>query len=208
VPASGTIDLDNAVVVDGPFNNDPTNDGDDETITVVDLAAVTIVKTATTFTPTVNGNPVAGGQVTYTLQVTNTGPSEARDVMVTDLIPADFALISMTGTGWETVSANTVRYIGDLPVGAAAPITVVGTIASNYAAGLTAGQTRDLDNTAVVEWTDGEGPKDHEDDETVEVEPSADLALVKTPDVTEAIAGEEITYTIEVTNNGLSAADG
>src|SRR5690606_13378009 len=136
----------------------------------------------------------------YTLQVNNAGPSVARDVVVTDHLPTGFTITSMSGTNWIQTSANVLRYDGELAVGNAEPITVVGTISSDYAVGVTAGDTRDLENIAEVTWTDGDGPESDEDDETVEVEPSADLELIKTPNVTEAIAGEEITYTIVVNN--------
>ena len=40
-------------------------------------------------------NPVvAGGQVTYTVTVSNDGPSTARDVTITDTLPAGFAYVA------------------------------------------------------------------------------------------------------------------
>ena len=49
-------------------------------------------------TKTASANPVAGGQITYTLVASNNGPSNATAVVVNDPIPAGQSVISATST--------------------------------------------------------------------------------------------------------------
>jgi uncharacterized repeat protein (TIGR01451 family) len=62
-------------------------------------------------------NPdVIGSDVTYIITVTNGGPSTATDVTATDVLPAGFALLSMSAsTGTSTNISGTITWnIGDL----------------------------------------------------------------------------------------------
>jgi uncharacterized repeat protein (TIGR01451 family)/uncharacterized delta-60 repeat protein len=76
-------------------------------------------------------NPaLAGGDVTYIITVTNGGPSTATDVTATDVLPAGFALLSMSAsTGTSTNSSGTITWnIGDLiasPGGTGPTLTLV-----------------------------------------------------------------------------------
>ncbi len=42
----------------------------------------------------------AGSPITWTLQVTNDGPSTADGVSVSDLLPTGVTVVSVSGTGW------------------------------------------------------------------------------------------------------------
>jgi uncharacterized repeat protein (TIGR01451 family) len=87
-------------------------------------------------------NTTVGGSITYTIKVTNAGPSAAGNVTVSDPLPANVSLVSSTATqgsctGSSTVSCN----LGTLESGASATLTL--TVTAN-AAGTAA-------NTASVE---------------------------------------------------------
>ena len=77
---------------------------------------------------TQSGAPAAictGQPITYTLQVSNAGPSTASDVSVTDTLPAGAALVSASGTGWSCSGTTTVTCTRpSLASGAAPAITV------------------------------------------------------------------------------------
>ena len=69
---------------------DPTpgnNDGSASTLVVSDLADLTVTKSV------VNPNPPPGGLLTYTITVTNHGPSATTDTVVFAMFGADFALL-------------------------------------------------------------------------------------------------------------------
>ena len=72
----------------------------DEAMAAADLA---ITNTMTTI------EPVAGGNITYSLLVTNNGPSAATDVVVLDPMPTGFTLVSAGGDGWTCTGTTTVR---------------------------------------------------------------------------------------------------
>lgn len=72
----------------------------DQAMAAADLA---ITNTMTT------GEPVAGGNVTYSLVVTNIGPSAATDIVVLDPMPTGFTLVSAGGDGWTCTGTTTVR---------------------------------------------------------------------------------------------------
>ncbi len=77
---------------------------------------------------TQSGAPAAictGQPITYTLQVSNAGPSTASDVSVTDTLPAGASLVSASGTGWSCSGTTTVTCTRpSLASGAAPAITV------------------------------------------------------------------------------------
>jgi uncharacterized repeat protein (TIGR01451 family) len=92
------------------------------------VANLTVSK-AQSFVTVVTGTVPPGGTITYTVQVTNAGPSSASAVTVTDNLPAGLTFVSATGAGWScSFSAPTVSCTRPtLSVGAAPAIQIVAT---------------------------------------------------------------------------------
>jgi uncharacterized repeat protein (TIGR01451 family) len=91
--------------------------------------------------------PVAFGSnpITFTLAVTNNGPSSANTVSVVDTLPAGSTFVSASGTGWvcNNVSGTVTCTVASLPLGAAPVINLT----FNAPPVVTAGT---LSNTATV----------------------------------------------------------
>lgn len=92
-------------------------------------ADLAIVKSAGVVDPDV---VFAGGPVHYTLAVTNSGPTAATSVTVTDVLPAGFGFVSASGSGWTCgfASGTVTCTTPSLGVGAASPIALVVTAPS------------------------------------------------------------------------------
>ncbi len=171
-------------------NNTATASG-----TLTAEADLSIVKT---FAPSA---PIAGENVTYTLTVHNDGPSEAREVRVTD--PLDPAVTFVEATpqqGTCAVAAHTLGCVlGTLAPGDTTTVSVVVRIA--------AGATAVVQNSAsVTSVTPDPDPTDNVDSTSFNPQIIADLAVTKTASAPQVPAGGVVTYTIEVTNNGASDA--
>ncbi|MFK4788886.1 hypothetical protein [Microbacterium sp. ZW T5_56] len=173
-------------------------------VTVAAEADLSVVKTANAESAT------AGEEFSWTIAVTNHGPSvshaDAGDpITITDLLPAGVSFVSAAGDGW-TCDVNLVGLLvcqltADLPVGAAAPITVTGLVASEV--------TADMVNTAMVAPGLTLQPAENtQPDSSTVTTPTlaiADLSIVKT--VLESFtAGSEGAYRFVVNNAGPSDA--
>ncbi len=182
----------NTATVQSPTNDpDPDNNTDTDAVEVDTQADVAIVKT--------HGGPVrVGDELTFTLQVRNTGPSEARDVVVTDSVPAALELLGAQGAGWTcTVQVQDLDCALDDPLAPdtdAEPIEVtVRVLAAAYPS---------VDNTAVVDTsTTDADPDNNTDTDTVVVPALSDLAIAKSHTGSVQV-GDRLTYRVEVTNNG------
>ncbi len=187
---SATVDSD----THDPDGSDNTSETETESSREVDIA---IDKTASAETV------VAGTSFTYTIVVTNAGPSDASDVSVSDVFPAgitatavttDFGICgnNMTGFGCSAASMAPTDVM---------TITVTAEIDESVANGTT------LTNTAYAVTADPDtNDANNNDSADVDVDTQADLSVEKTADVEDVIAGEPLTYTITVTNNGPSDA--
>ena len=150
---------------------------------------------------------VPGTAVTYTIVVTNNGPSAATNVVVADTFPATLTGVTWTSVGSAGVTGNdpsgggnindTVTFI---PVGGTVTYTVTATIAP--------AATGSLANTATINFADqfDPNPSNNSATDTTALDVQYDLSITKTDNQTTAIPGTTTTYTIVVTNAGLSAA--
>jgi uncharacterized repeat protein (TIGR01451 family) len=102
------------------------------------------ISKALSFPTAIAGTITPSAQLTYTILVTNNGPSPAANVVVTDVLPAGLTFVSASGSGWTcSFSAPTVTCTRPtLTVGAAQAIQIVAS------APVTPGLV--LTNTAVV----------------------------------------------------------
>ena len=140
---------------------------------------------------------VAGGANSYTLTVTNNGPSTATAVAINDPLPADLSGVTASSTGGPCmVAAGTVSCTAtQLTVGATDVVSIGATLAASHTGNLVntasvTSATADPDsanNTAT--FTSGTGPE-------------ADLSLTKTASSLNVTAGSTTTYTLTATITG------
>src|SRR6185295_5810454 len=89
---------------------------------------------------------VAGGPISWTLTVTNAGPSTAHGVVLTDPVPAGVLGVSATPTV-GTCDTTIACRLGDVPVGAVVTVVLRGTVDPAWTGG-------DIENRAAVTTVD------------------------------------------------------
>ena len=164
------------------------------TTTVQRSVALGIGKTATP-------NPaIAGSLIAYTVYITNTGPSLASNVQLTDTLPAGLTGITSSATGGLSCSGTTniTCSVSTLAVNGSATLTITGTVSAGTANGAT------LVNTAGV--TAAEVGTSQLAQTSTTVNRSVALAITKSASTASVVAGNPIVYTVRITNTGPSNA--
>ncbi len=181
----------NATVSSDTRDRDHSNDSASADVTVGPRADLSITKTAPATVP-------AGGEVTWTLKVTNQGPDDATGVTITDPLPAGVVFVSADSPCTQA-SGTVTCPVGALAAGASQTLTVKATAPVALA-------DRTLVNTATVKGDQGDAdPADDSASASTLVGPAADLAIAKQGPAT-AVAGGTITWQVVVTNKGPSIA--
>ncbi|MGX5820732.1 T9SS type B sorting domain-containing protein [Chitinophaga lutea] len=150
--------------------------------------------------------PTAGSKIQYTITLLNNGPSDAAGTVITDVVPSTISQVTWQATaqgGASITSANTgtgnnISLTGNIPAGSNNNIIiqVSGVIDPNFS-----GQ---LINTATATPAEPGVPAVSDDDVSI-ITKAVALTIKKSCPAT-AVAGEQISYVLDVTNNGPSNA--
>ncbi|WP_136466963.1 PKD domain-containing protein [Flagellimonas onchidii] len=182
-------------------NNIFENDQDSAGTTPIPTADLALDKTVD------NEFPDVGSNVTFTITLTNDGPSDATNVVVSDALPTGYIYLSDDSGG--TYSATTGLWnVGTIAGGSNAVLNV--TVQVN-----TSG---DYNNVAEVvsaiqldpDSTPGNGNpfEDDQDEQSVTPRSVTDISITKSADNLSPSVGEEIVFTVTVTNSGPNIATG
>ncbi len=194
-----------------PIPYGATSGGAGVSVTNVALAQLTGLQSTALCTPDVTlakshvGNFTRGLTATYTIPVSNISPygPTSGTVTVNDTLPLGLIPTSASGTGWSCgIASQTISCVDStvLPGNSSYPSIIV---TANVAP--TAPST--VTNTALV---GGGGEINLSNDSATDVAivvSVADLSVTNTASPDPVAAGNNITYTQVVTNNGPSAAD-
>ncbi|MEO7323292.1 MAG: hypothetical protein ABIW82_00525, partial [Dokdonella sp.] len=162
---------------------------DTVTVAVVSAADLAIIKTGP-------ANATAGQNVSYTLAVTNNGPSPATSVSLADPTPAGLGFVSASAP----CAGGFPCALGTLANGASVNVTVTFSVP--------AGATGSITNTATVTSpTLDPTPGDNSSTVVTPIVFSADIEAVKTGPASVGFGGA-LSFTVVVTNHGPSSANG
>jgi len=127
-PPAGVI-TNTATVAANQVDTDQGNNTTSVSTPVTPTANLSISK-AQSYLLGVGGTLTPSAPLTYTIRVTNTGPSTATNVVVTDVLPAGLTVVAVTASaGWTcSNSGQTVTCtVGSLGIGANATIQIATT---------------------------------------------------------------------------------
>jgi uncharacterized repeat protein (TIGR01451 family) len=181
---------------------DPANNVAEDEVNVTEIADLQVFKECNPDEPL-----LAGEEATCTITVKNWGPSTAVNVMLHDIHLSDgtFEFGTVTTTAGSCVTTPNPQVgsgevnctLGDMAPGAEVTVVVP----------VSAMDGMDINDTATVS-SDTYDP-DHSNNtasDGITVTAVADLALSKTATPNPVMAGTQLTYDLEVTNNGPSTA--
>ena len=147
-----------------------------------------------------NPNPSPGQAIVYTLSVTNVGPSDATGIVLDDDLPTGVTYVSDNGGGaYDLTNGNWT--VGSLGNGETATLQITATV--NAGTGST--NIENLVEVIAVDQTDT-NLSNNSATVSTSVRPAADLQLSQTVNNSNPSVGDEIVYTITVTNNGPDSA--
>ena len=197
-----TIDIgkfENKVSVNGTgYDSNLSNNNASVNITVPDCVILNITKVVTD--GVISEKPykevIAGEKITYTVIVSNYGPSVATNVYLTDLFNADELLNMEYNSNGNWVKYNNGIALGDIDVNEAVMILFRATV--NHS-------TRGLINNTVRITTDIKDARGNfEANETVKAIDNSTLVINKTSNVDAINPGDLFNYTIVITAEGSS----
>jgi uncharacterized repeat protein (TIGR01451 family) len=144
-----------------------------------------------------------GGQVTWTMTVTNNGPSGSSGSTVTDSLPAGITSAASSTPGCTVAGGTVTCAVGALAVGASTQITVTGTAPATGSTCFTnsasiAGNQDDpnaANNTATASSCTTPPPPGQ-----------ANITMDKTASDTRVTVGDTVIYTLVARNEGPGAA--
>ncbi|WP_406700438.1 Calx-beta domain-containing protein [Singulisphaera sp. Ch08] len=195
--ASGSLLTNEVSVTSGVADSDGTNDS---------ASVTTQVNPASDLSVSVDASASevgAGGPLTYTITVTNHGPSPAPGVILIDHLPANVTVTSVTVSQGESTesSGQVIGNIGTLAANAFATLTIVIQTAASNAPSIT--------NTATVTSNlPDPTPGDNTVTTTTHVSPRTELTVSITPPTGPLLVNRDLTYSVTVTNHGPSPATG
>jgi uncharacterized repeat protein (TIGR01451 family) len=183
----------NTATVSSTSSTDPTPGNNSSTSSTPAILAADLA--VTNVGP---ANVLVGQNVVYTITVTNNGPNDAAAVSVADPTPAGLTFVSNTGA---CTTAFPCTALGPLTVGQVKTITSTFTVPPAYTT------PNPILNIATVSGSSTTDPTGGNNSATAStsVSFSADLAINKTGPAS-VTAGQNVVYTITVTNNGPNGA--
>ena len=186
IPPDATSWSNTATVSTHSVDPDPSNNTATVETTVTPSADLRVEKTGP-------ATVVASTDVVYTITVTNDGPSQASDVVLTDTLPAGTTFVS------SSCGSNPCA-IGTLAAGGTLVVTLTVNVAANA--------TGPLVNRATVSSSAPDPAPGNNTTifETAVTPAPADLSIAKTADRDVAVVGSNVTYTIVVMNDGPGEA--
>jgi uncharacterized repeat protein (TIGR01451 family) len=138
----------------------------------------------------------------YSLTVSNAGPSDAKDVAITQTLPAGMGFVTTSNypVNASVTGSNLNLTLGTIPVYGTATVDVV-----------TIPELPGVETAVATVGSPGTTPNPSENTAAATVLvtlPTADLAVTMTAAPAFVLQGGPLTYTITVTNNGPYAAQG
>lgn len=201
ITADEAVDINNvANVVSDTMDPDPGNNQADGSIGVTAVADLELSKSD-------NPDPVVAGEtLTYTLEVTNNGPSTAVNVIVKDVAPAGVSIDSVTSTGGscnagvpgDPFQPTTCAFDSLASMGS--EMMTISVTVLPQTVGVLHNDARVFSDTL-----DTNNANDFATEDTT-IEARADLVITKQDFPDPVLAGGGLTYRIDITNDGPSTA--
>ena len=144
-----------------------------------------------------NATPNVGDQVTFTVTLTNLGPSAATNVTVQDQLPAGLSFVSATPSQGSYSSSSGLWNVGTVPNAAVSTLQILATVVSPSQ------QT----NTASILQSDQPDPDLGNNSASATIRPQqADLLITKSVSNPTPNVNDTITYTITLIDQGPDPA--
>ena len=199
--ASGTVLSNTASVTSDTGESTPGNESATATTTVAASADLSVTKVDTP-------DPVTSGtNLTYTITVSNAGPSDAASVSLADTLPAGTTFVSLSSPGGWSCTTPAVGAGGAVSCSVASMAAGSAVFTLTVAVGPSVADGTVLSNTATVSSsTSDPNPGNESATATTTVTATADLSVTKIDTPDPVSAGANLTYTITVNNSGPSDA--
>jgi uncharacterized repeat protein (TIGR01451 family) len=182
-------------------NSASVNNGLGNVITVGPAnTTVSSVNLSTSSKAVDKANSVAGDVLMYTIVVRNSGPTNAADARLSDVVPTHTAYVDSTVTGGATYSStlNAILWNGSLAAGNAVTVTYQAKIVGPLDNGTVITNTAQVGDGLGTTWS------------TNEVQTTVTSASLstssKTASSTSVRPGDRITFTVQINNTGFASS--
>jgi uncharacterized repeat protein (TIGR01451 family) len=146
-----------------------------------------------------NSTPNVGNTITYSVTVSDNGPSNATNVTLEDMLPAGLSFVSANAGQGTYDESSGIWTVGTLDNGLSAVLTVTATVES----------PNPSTNTAMIIHADQVDPNPGNNAASTVVTPQqADLFVTKSVDNAAPNVGDTVTFIVSVGDNGPNNATG